>query len=99
MFKVAPVNDNIFVKLLPIAGEKNGLIMVDTREAEYESRMPIEAEVLSVSDFINEINVGDRILIMPSAGKWIGDDVTGDKENTYRIIKEEEALALVEDAS
>lgn len=77
------------VLLKPIYEEeiKNGILMPDTLE-----KKPIKFEVVSIGDLVDEVEIGDNVLI----GQYIGIEIEKDKE-IYRIVEEEEILAKIQE--
>ena len=67
---------------------ESGLILASSNK---DFSKPTKSAVIDVADGIKSIKVGDEILYMPRAGISFEKD-----ENTnYRILKEEDILAIV----
>ena len=96
--KLKPLSDRVILK--PLEAEektKSGIILPDSAKEK-----PKQAKVLAVGEgkFVDgkikplSVKVGDTVLIK----EWGGDEVKIDDE-TYKIVDEDDILAIVDDRS
>ena len=90
--KLKPMADNVLLKQHEAAETTvSGIILATTNKEK-----PAIYEVVSVGpgtkDVTMTVNVGEKVVV----GKFVGTDVTIDKEE-YKFVKQDEILAVVTD--
>lgn len=89
---------NIIVKLL----EKSpltvgGIELIRTEKSKVWREEQIEAEVTHVGPWVDEVQVGDRVVMKGHDGRWIDPGlVEGDMNSTYRFAEVKDILAVME---
>jgi hypothetical protein len=89
-------NRHIIVKLLPLPELPLNLIAVDVGKTWAKDQL--EALVTHVGPDVDEIGVGDKVLIAGAAGRWIDAGVvdSADRDSTYRFLGESDILGVIE---
>ena len=90
---IKPTGINILVELQP-RPEQAGLIIPELSKRWQEEQM--EAVIVSKSDIVSEVEVGDTVLIEGHAGKWVDSGLAGDSDKTYRFITKSDIIAVIE---
>jgi co-chaperonin GroES (HSP10) len=88
-------NRNIIVKLREQKELSCGLIKVNKSKHWQEEQY--EAEVVNVGPNVDEVAVGDLVIISGEAGKWLDPGVVDptDLETTYRLVTESDILCAI----
>jgi len=93
--KVRPKGARILIRVLPQEKEKGNLLMARTEYSQQDFNVGIPVTVIAVGDKVEiPVKRGDTIFIKPDSGRYIGDGDGMDPETPYRIIEEDEALAV-----
>lgn len=89
-------NANIIIKIREQKELPCGLIAVNTGKVWAKDQL--EAEVTHVGPYVEEVKVGDIVLIEGDAGRWIDPGTVDpeDKTTTYRMITEDSILGVIE---
>ena len=90
--KLKPMADNVLLKAHePVATTVSGIVLATTNKEK-----PAIYEIVSVGpgtkDVTMTVEVGQKVVV----GKFVGTDVTIDKEE-YKFVKQDEILAVVTD--
>lgn len=91
---------NIIVKLL----EKSpltvgGIELIRTEKGKKWQEEQIEAEVTHVGPWVDEVHVGERVVMKGHEGRWIDPGlIDGDMTATYRFAEVKDILVVMEPA-
>ncbi len=91
---------NIIVRLLdksPLV--VGGIELIRTEKNKVWREEQIEAEVTHVGPWVDEVAVGDRVVMKGHDGRWIDPGLVGSAEGVYRFAEVKDILAVLEPAA